>query len=282
MNLLMIEVGNEGDNSRDSSVEMEGLERSIDAPICIDEVYNLIVCKDCGIGVPLDWVLWHVKECHGITMTMEQVRMFLKMENDCMTMSQARDWMSSVWVIKAVKNIPIIPGYICIECQYSAGKLTVMKNHLSKKHKDKKASECMKECKVQLIFKGGLQKYVQIEEDVEMEIDSIENCEWKMAIEREFEESMINVKGSDVNGHGNLRLMNIFIAKTRWDIMVKELDLKEVVKIAGMPKSNDVLHKIILCGRRYIQKSCEMLDKGSIVIKRLLMSAGLNLIEKKC
>src|SRR5271154_2662684 len=109
MNLLMIEVGNEGDNSRDSSVEMEGLERSIDAPICIDEVYNLIVCKDCGIGVPLDWVLWHVKECDGITMTMEQVRMFLKMENDCMTMSQARDWMSSVWVIKAVKNIPIIP-----------------------------------------------------------------------------------------------------------------------------------------------------------------------------
>ena len=109
MNLLMIEVGNEGNNSRDSSVEMEGLERSIEAPICIDEVYNLIVCKDCGIGVPLDWVLWHVKECDGITMTMEQVRMFLKMENDCMTMSQARDWMSSVWVIKAVKNIPIIP-----------------------------------------------------------------------------------------------------------------------------------------------------------------------------
>jgi len=55
MNLLMVEVGNEGDNSRDSSVEMEGLERSIDASICIDEVYNLIVCKDCGIGVPLDW-----------------------------------------------------------------------------------------------------------------------------------------------------------------------------------------------------------------------------------
>src|SRR5271163_2859831 len=99
-----------------------------------------------------------------------------------------------------------------------------------------------------------------------------------MAIEREFEESMINVKGFDENEHGNLQLMNIFIAKTRWDIMIKDMDLKEVVKIAEMPKSNDILHKIILCGRRYIQKSCEMLDKESIVIKRLLMSAGLNLI----
>src|SRR5271156_3620031 len=114
MNLLMIEVENEEDYSRASSMEMEVLERSIDTPICIDEVYNLIVCKDCGIGIPLDWVLSHLKECHGITMTMEQVRMFLNMESHCMTMSQAQDWMSSVWIIKAVKNIPIIPTYLPI------------------------------------------------------------------------------------------------------------------------------------------------------------------------
>src|SRR5271154_747592 len=282
MNLLMIELGNEVMNLGDSSIEINLLKSPINPPICIDELYNLIVCKDCGIGIPLDWVLSHLKECHGIIMTMEQVRMDLRMENHCMTMSEAKDWMSSVWIIKGVKNIPIIPGYKCNECEYSAIKMKVITNHFGKKHKDLKASNYSEECKVQLVFKGGLQKYVQIEEDVEMEIDCIENCEWKMAIEREFEESMINVKGSDGNGHGNLRLMNIFIAKTRWDIMVKDLDLKEVVKIAGMPKSNDVLHKIILCGRRYIQKSCEMLDKGSIVIKRLLMSAGLNLIEKKC
>ena len=54
MNLLMIEVGNEEDNSRASSMKIEVLERCIDAPICIDEVYNLIVCKDCGIGISLD------------------------------------------------------------------------------------------------------------------------------------------------------------------------------------------------------------------------------------
>src|SRR5271154_5453691 len=109
MNLLMIELVNEVMDSGDSSIKINLLERPINAPISIDELYNLIVCEDCGIGVPLDWVLSHLKDAHGIIMTMEQVRMFLRMENDCMMMSEAKDWMSNVWVMKAVQNIPIIP-----------------------------------------------------------------------------------------------------------------------------------------------------------------------------
>jgi hypothetical protein len=135
------------------------------------------------------------------------------------------------------------------------------------------------ECRVQLVFKGGLQKYIQIEEEhEEMEVDSEGESEWKVAIEREFEESMANVKISGAKEHGNLRFMNIFIAKTRWDVSVEGKNLKEIVKIAAAPPRNLNLHKIILCGRRYIHKTCETLDKGSIVIKRLLMSAGYNII----
>jgi hypothetical protein len=110
-----------------------------------------------------------------------------------------------------------------------------------------------------------------------MDIDS-EDCEWKVVIEREFDESMANVKISRTKEHGNLRLMNIFIAKTRWDMSMEEKDLKEVVKIAAVSLRNLNLHRIILCGRRYIHKTCEALDKGSIVVKRLLMSVGYNII----
>lgn len=66
--------------------------------------------------------------------------------------------------------------------------------------------------------------------------------------------------------------MNIFIAKTRWDILVEDMDLKVLVEMSSMPTVNDPLHKIILCGRRYIHRTCEELDKGSIIVKRLLMS----------
>ena len=50
-----------------------------------------------------------------------------------------------------------------------------------------------------------------------------------------FAESIANVKISGANGHGNLRLMNVFMAKTRWDVMVERKNLKEIVRIAGAP-----------------------------------------------
>ena len=136
------------------------------------------------------------------------------------------------------------------------------------------------ECKIQLMFKGGLQKYIQIEDDDEMEIDSEDESAWERAIEMEFEESRANLSVLEVNGHENLRFMNIFITKTRWDSLLKGKDLKEIVKIAGTPSCNLNLHEIILYGRRYIHKICEVLDKGSIVVKRLLMSAGYDITSK--
>ena len=88
-----------------------------------------------------------------------------------------------------------------------------------------------------------------------MEVDTECDPDWKKAVELAFVESMANVKILDMKGHGNLRLMNLFIAKTRWDVMVDGKDLKEIVTIAGAPSSNQNLHKIILCGKRYIHKT---------------------------
>ena len=86
-----------------------------------------------------------------------------------------------------------------------------MKNHFSQKHRGMNMLKHSEECKVQLVFKGGLQKYIQIEDDDEMDIDSEGESEWEKAIEMEFEESMANLSVSKVNGHENLRFMNIFI-----------------------------------------------------------------------
>jgi len=275
VNLLMIELNTEETDSSANAMDLDDRDDAVDMPICIDEVYNLIVCKDCGIGVPFERVPSHLSGNHGIKVTLEQVMRQLNLESEAMTVAQAEDWIKSIWTGRGVQNIPIIKGRRCNVCQYSAAGRKVMKNHFSMKHRGMKMLTHSEECRVQLMFKGGLQKYIQIEEeDAEMEVQS----EWKVAIEREFEESMANVKISGANEHGNLRLMNIFIAKTRWDTAVERKDLKEIVKIAEAPPRNLNLHKIILCGRKYIRKTCETLDKGSIVVKRLLMSAGYNMI----
>ena len=68
-------------------------------------------------------------------------------------------------------------------------------------------------------------------------------------------------------------MMNAFVAKTRWDVMVEGRDFKRIVAIAGSPPINSGLHRIILCAR-YIQKTCAALDEGSVIVKRLWMSQG--------
>ena len=274
MNLLIVEFTGEEMNLDEDSVELGTRERSTAMPIVVDERYNLIVCKECGIGLPSDWVVAHLKEHHGVRTTMEEALALLGVGDYAMTLAEAENWIQGMWVGTAVQNIPVVKGFRCNECQYSAATMKVMTNHFGRQHKGLKASGHTARCKVQLVFKGGLQKYIQVEEHNEMEVESEGNVGWNQAIAREFRESMANVRISGLNEHGNLRLMNVFIAKTRWDVLVEGKDLKELVTIAGAPVVSQNLQQIMLCGRRYIHKACEALNKGSVIVKRRLMSGG--------
>ena len=49
--------------------------------------------------------------------------------------------------------------------------------------------------------------------------------------------------------HEDVRLMRAFIAKTRWDLCVKDMNMKELVQLAAAPKIKDKLYEIIVCGR---------------------------------
>ena len=90
-----------------------------------------------------------------------------------------------------------------------------MRNHFNKKHKGMQVSKCIKKCKIQLIFKGELQKYVQIEENDEMEMELEGNSEWKMALKLEFEGRKRVNNVPDSIEHEDVRLMSAFIVKTR-------------------------------------------------------------------
>jgi len=45
--------------------------------------------------------------------TSEQVLAFLGLEEDAMTVMEVKDWISSVWVGRAVQSIPVVKGYHC-------------------------------------------------------------------------------------------------------------------------------------------------------------------------
>jgi hypothetical protein len=264
-------------DSPDEMMDVQTTEQSNELPLSLDRLYNLIVCNHCGIALPSEWVHSHLKEQHSIHAKDKQVSEFLGLEDNALTVQQVKDWRESVWVGKAVQKIPVVKGHRCNLCDYSVAAKKGMKNHFTEIHKKFKRARYSEECKVQLVFNGRLRKYIQVEEDEDMDVDVDEGgdqTEWKKAINMEFADSMANLKISGTNERGNLRLKNVFIAKTRWDAMLEGKDLKDVVTFAAAPLVNDELQAIILCGRRYIHNTCDALDKGSVVVKRLLMSGG--------
>src|SRR2546429_6482654 len=105
--------------------------------------------------------MMHLKENYGVRITMEKALAFLKVGDNAMTLEEGEDWIHNIWVGIAIQNIPVVKGFRCNECQYSAGMKRVMKNHFSKVHQGRRMVEHSMECKVQLVFKAKLHKYIQ-------------------------------------------------------------------------------------------------------------------------
>ena len=135
MNLLIVELTREEMNLDEDSDDLGTRERSTALPIAVDGRYNLVVCKECGIGLPSDWVVAHLKEHHGVKTTMEKALASLGVGDYVMTLREAENWIQNIWVGTAVQNIPVVKGVRCKECQYSGTGKQVMKNHFSKEHR---------------------------------------------------------------------------------------------------------------------------------------------------
>jgi hypothetical protein len=273
MKLLTVEI--EEDNQDDMA--MREMECSMDMPLMIDQLYNLIVCDDCGKALPFEWMVSHLKENHGIKTQIGDVMRYLNMTQPSMKLQEARTWIKSIWVAKAVQNVPVRRGFACVQCQHCTKDMKSMREHFSIQHRGLKASENCQECIIQMPFKAGLQKYIQVDEfddGMMREEEGGDDEGWNKTLEEEFEESLGRVSISGDNTHDNLRLMGAFIAKTRWDLMVKDKDRKALIEMAAAPGVKERLHKIILCGRRYIQQCCENIGNGNVMIRRLLMSTG--------
>src|SRR5215471_1292177 len=257
---------------------MKEIEWSIEMPLKIDSLYNVVTCYECGIGLPFEWILNHLKENHGIKVQMLDVMRHLGMMRPSMRLREMKEWIKSTWVAKAMQNVPVRPGLACNLCQHCTSDMKTMRVHFSNQHRGLRASENCQECTIQMPFRGELRKYIQVDEyDDEMmrdddDDDSGDMEGWNSSLQEEFEESIGRIDISANNESDNLRLMGAFIAKTRWDLAVKDMDRKALIALAAAPTTRDRLNKIILCGRCYIQQCCERISNGNVMIRRLLMS----------
>ena len=212
-------------------------------------------------------------------MTGEKVMEYLDIEIPPMTVQEIEDWLIETWIIqKAIAGIPVQQGLSCELCNYSAGNRNVMKNHFSKAHQGSKWSDWIKECKVQSVFKGQLKKLIQVEDGTELELESDQEEDWKSVLKEDFKRRIQKQENMEDSEHMDLRLMGAFIAKIRWDLAIKDVDTKRLSELVGVPTTRDNLHKILLCGRRYIKQCCEKLKGGNMMVRRKLMCARYKFI----
>jgi|SRR5947207_7570371 len=247
----------------------------ISLPIALDLRYNVIVCTECCTGIAFDHIQRHLRRAHGIRRGLDDILAHLSIDAPTLSSAQIKDWISEVWILdRGIDGVPVKEGITCTECHHSVAKKNAMKTHFTGKHKGMKWSENSMRCNVQMPFKRHLKKYIQIEvpgdEDIEMDTQN----DWKQMLDQEFQETMAEDTSSTAKEHSDARLLSAFIAKVRWDLCVKDMDLLELQKLAAAPVRSDRLHKMILCGREYIDKCCSALNGGNMMLKRRLMSAG--------
>jgi len=57
---------------------------------------------------------------------------------------------------------------------------------------------------------------------------------------------------------------------------MKDVDTKTLAELTAAPPIRDPMHRIISCGKRYINQCGERLSGGNMIVRRALMCAGLD------
>jgi hypothetical protein len=238
-----------------------------------DSIYNLGICSICCIGIPFEWLTTHFKN-HGLDIEPEKIMEDLEIEIQPMDVHEVENWLKETWIIeRPIVGIPVQKGLSCNLCNYSSGSQKAMNNHFSQSHKGSKWSDSTKECKVQQPFNGKFRKFIQLENETELELESDEEEDWKSILKEDFKRKVQKEGNSQELEQTDLRLMGAFIAKIRWDLAIKDVDGKRLSELVGLPTIRDNLHKVLLCGRRYIKQCCEKLNGGNMMVRRKLMCA---------
>jgi len=182
-------------------------------PLALNQVHNLLTCTECHIGLPFDWVHAHMKDNHGLKCDEDRILVQLDIIDRTMNSVEAKDWLNEHKVlVNPIFGIPVLNGYGCSHCPYSAKKTTVIYNHISENHKEAVVRPKPVERKVQRIFSSYLKEYIHILDGE----DETDIPDWQDKLSMEFNRMMTNLNTTMPTEGLDLRLMNTFIAKIRY------------------------------------------------------------------
>jgi len=195
-----------------------------------------------------------------------------------MTFDSIKAWKKNTTVLETViDGIAVEMGHKCVECGHCTPVWRSMTDHFLKKHEGKDAKECTEAgVQMQAPFGGELKKWFEIIDRSAMDVDEDNVSAWD-AVKGMLARKRRRARAS-MGREENVRLLNGFVARTRWDILIEGHDKKQLRALAAIAKENDPLHKVMEVSEKYFTEIADKLRVGDVLLRRKIETAGYVII----
>jgi len=239
----------------------------------VNEKMKWIVCTRCDRGVPPEYLQAHLWTKHKINCSDDTLNSVIA-GHELKTLASLRAWKKNTVALEtAIGGIATEMGHKCVECGHCTPVWGSMTNHFLKHHEGKDAKECTEaNIQIQTPFGGELKKWFEIIDTSTMDVDEDNESAWeavKVMLARKR-----RMKRASTGREENVRLLNGFVARTRWDILIEGHDKKQLRALAAVAKENDPLYKVIEISEKHFMEISDKLHVGDVLLRRKIETAG--------
>src|SRR5579871_731702 len=238
-----------------------------------NQVMELVICRRCDIAIPAEYIMAHVRGKHGIQCSEECVDYIIGNYKPRTIEDIMRFNGSVIELDSPVDGIPTEKrGFRCLICRHCVRLWDSMTAHFRAKHKGQNIGEMTeRDVEMQLLFGGRLRKWFPLKESgAESGAKSIEeqNGDAWTAVESILAAEKQRVMKNSKDKEDNVRLINGFIAQTRWDILTESEDKKILIGMAAIPKEKDPLRGVVNFCQNYFEGIADRLRTGDVLLRR--------------
>ena len=191
-----------------------------------------------------------------------------------MTLDSIKAWKKNTVALEAaIDGIGVETGHKCIDCGHCTPIWGSMTDHFVKNHEGKDVKEFTEAgIPMQAPFGGELKKWFEIIDSSAMEVDEENESAWE-AVKVLLTKRRRKARAS-TGREENVRLLNGFVARTRWDILIEGHDKKQLRALAAITKEKDPLHKVMEVSEKYFTEISDKLRIGDVLLRRKIESEG--------
>jgi hypothetical protein len=173
-----------------------------------------------------------------------------------------------------IGGIPVRKGHKCLKCGRCVRFWDSMTAHFRRKHKGENAKEWSEDdVDMQLVFGGLLKRWFPLRNPSTVEVEEDNESAWK-AVEVLLAKRKRRTTRALNEREENVRLINGFVARTRWDVLIEGKDNKTLRGLAALPREKDPLRRIVELSQKYFESISDKLRVGDVLLRRKIASEG--------